>query len=223
MSPFFFGLPKRLNSSMTITKSLDRQPTKFDYASPTQFKFQIQKLPKVEYFTTACNIPGIRLNATVQPTPLADIPLPGDTISFGDLEITFLVDENLENYREIHGWMYGIGFPKARTQFAALVDANKDRFPTTGRDSKATDPGKVKYGAQAIGPIFSDAALNVLTSKNNANIEVRFNDIFPSALSGLNFSQTADDFDSLTATVPFKYKLYEFALKGASNTTNTVT
>ena len=208
---------------MTTTNAYTRQPSKFDYASPTQFKFQITKLPKVEYFTTACNIPGISLNATVQPTPLADIPLPGDTISFNDLEITFLVDENLENYREIQGWMYGIGFPKARTQFAALVDANKDRFPTTGRDSQQTDPGKVKYGAQALGPIFSDATLNVLTSKNNANIEVRFNDIFPSALSGLNFSQTADDIDYLTATVTFKYKLYEFALKSASNTTNTVT
>ena len=85
---------------MTITNTMQRQPTKLDYASPTQFKFQIQKLPKVEYFTTACNIPGISLNATVQPTPLADIPLPGDTISFSDLEITFLVDENLENYRD---------------------------------------------------------------------------------------------------------------------------
>ena len=97
---------------MTTTNAYSRQPTKFDYASPTQFKFQITKLPKVEYFTTACNIPGISLNATVQPTPLADIPLPGDTIIFNDLEITFLVDENLENYREIHGWMYGIGFQK---------------------------------------------------------------------------------------------------------------
>ena len=208
---------------MTITNTMQRQPTKFDYASPTQFKFQIQKLPKVEYFTTACNIPGISLNATVQPTPLADIPLPGDTISFGDLEITFLVDENLENYREIHGWMYGIGFPKARTQFADLVAANKDRFPTEGRDSQATDAGKVKYGAQGLGPIFSDATLNVLTSKNNANIEVRFNNVFPISLSGLNFNQQANDIDYLTATVSFKYKLYEFALKGGSRTTNTVT
>ena len=208
---------------MTITNTMQRQPTKLDYASPTQFKFQIQKLPKVEYFTTACNIPGISLNATVQPTPLADIPLPGDTINFSDLEITFLVDENLENYREIHGWMYGIGFPKARTQFADLVTANKERFPTEGRDSKETDAGKVKYGASPLGPIFSDATLNVLTSKNNANIEVRFNNIFPISLSGLNFNQQADDIDYLSATVSFKYKLYEFALKGASNTTNTVT
>ena len=208
---------------MTITKAIQRQPTKFDYASPTQFKFQLTKLPKVEYFTTACNIPGISLNATVQPTPLADIPLPGDTLTFSDLEITFLVDENLENYREIHGWMYGIGFPKSRTQFAALVEANKDRFPTEGKDSLVTDAGKVKYGAQALGPIFSDATLNVLTSKNNANIEVRFSDVFPTTLSGLNFDQQADDVTYLSATVSFKYKLYEFATKGASRTTNTVT
>ena len=208
---------------MTITKSIQRQPTKFDYASPTQFKFQLQKLPKVEYFTTACNIPGISLNATVQPTPLADIPLPGDTLTFSDLEITFLVDENLENYREIHGWMYGIGFPKSRTQFANLVAANKDRFPTEGKDSQVTDAGKVKYGALPIGPIFSDATLNVLTSKNNANIEVRFSDVFPVSLSGLNFDQQADDVTYLSATVGFKYKLYEFATKGASRTTTTVT
>ena len=208
---------------MTTTNAYSRQPTKFDYASPTQFKFQLQKLPKVEYFTTACNIPGISLSSALQPTPLKDIPLPGDTVEFNDLEITFLVDENLENYREIHGWMYGIGFPKDRKQYSALVDANKDRFPTTGKDSQSTDAGKVKYGAMPIGPIFSDATLNVLTSKNTANIEVRFSDVFPTALSGLNFDQQADDVNYLTATVTFKYKIYEFALKGANRTTNTVT
>ena len=41
---------------MTTLKS--RQPTKLDYASPTQFKFSILKLPKTEYFCTAVNIPG---------------------------------------------------------------------------------------------------------------------------------------------------------------------
>ena len=208
---------------MTTTNAYDRQPTKFDYASPTQFKFQLAKLPKVEYFTTACNIPGISLGTTLQPTPLVDIPLPGDTLTFGDLEITFLVDENLENYREIHGWMYGIGFPKARTQFAELVSANKDRFPTSGKDSLTTDAGKVKYGATPLGPIFSDATLNVLSSKNNTVIEVRFADVFPTSLSGLSFNQQADDVNYLSATVTFKYKIYEFALKSASNTTNTVT
>jgi len=208
---------------MTVTNAYSRQPTKQDYASPTQFKFQITKLPKVEYFCTAANIPGISIPSPAQPTPLADIPLPGETISFEDLSVTFMVDENLENYREIHGWMYGIGFPISRTQFGSLVDANNDRFPTTGKDSLATDPGKTKYGAKPLGPIFSDATLNVLTSKNNANIEVRFSDVFPTALSGLSFDQQADDVNYLSATVTFKYKVFEFATKSASRTTNTVT
>ena len=51
----------RINSIMTVTNSLTRQPTKLDYASPTQFKFSILKLPKVEYFCTSVNIPGITL------------------------------------------------------------------------------------------------------------------------------------------------------------------
>ena len=208
---------------MTVTNAYSRQPTKQDYASPTQFKFQITKLPKVEYFCTAVNIPGISIPSPTQPTPLADIPLPGDTISFEDLSVTFLVDENLENYREIHGWMYGIGFPISRTQFGALVDAGKDRFPTDGKDSLKTDAGKVKYGAKPLGPIFSDATLNVLTSKNNPNIEVRFSDVFPTALTGLDFNQQADDVNYLSATVTFKYKVYEFATKSASRTSNTVT
>ena len=61
-------------------------------------------------------------------------------------------------------------------------------FQTEVEIVKFTDAGKVKYGAQGLGPIFSDATLNVLTSKNNANIEVRFNNVFPTSLSGLNLT-----------------------------------
>ena len=208
---------------MTTTSAYNRQPTKFDYASPTQFKFSIIKLPKVEYFCTAVNIPGIDLGISNQPTPLKDIPIPGDKLTYGDLTMSFLVDENLENYREIHGWLTGIGFPKDHSDYKTLVDANKDRFPTGGSGSGQTDAGKVKYGPSPIGPAYSDATLNVLTSKNNSNIEVRFSDMWPVSLSGLNFNQQATDIDYLSASVTMKYKIYEFAVKGASNTTVTTT
>ena len=198
-----------------------------DYASPTQFKFQILKLPKVEFFTTAVNLPGLSLNSIEQQTPLTDIPVPGTKLSYQDLEITFMVDENLENYREIHGWLTGLCFPRARTQFTEAVRAGKDRFPIQGKDTTLSVPGdgaRLKDGdpATPIGPLFSDATLNILTSKNNANIEVRFSDVFPVTLSALNFNQQANDVDYLQATVSFKYKLYEFALKSAFRTTETV-
>ena len=212
---------------MTTINRNDRQPTKMDYARPTQFKFQILKLPKVEFFTTAVNLPGLSLNSIEQQTPLTDIPVPGTKLTYQDLEITFMVDENLENYREIHGWLTGLGFPRARTQFTEAVRAGKDRFPIQGKDTTLSVPGdgaRLKDGDPAvpIGPLFSDATLNILTSKNNANIEVRFSDVFPVTLSALNFNQQANDVDYLQATVSFKYKLYEFALKSAFRTTETV-
>ena len=208
---------------MTTTNAYDRQPTKFDYASPTQFKFQLAKLPKVEYFTTACNIPGISLGTTLQPTPLADIPLPGDTLSFGDLEITFLVDENLENYREIHGWMTGLGFPKDYSQFRTLQSAGTDRYPTTTNETYSSEIGVTSKNTPDDGGLYSDATLFVLTSKNNSNIEIRFRDVYPISLSGLDYNQQATDVDYLTARVTFQYKIYEFANIGATGTIETTT
>ena len=208
---------------MTVTNTLQRQPTKFDYASPTQFKFQIQKLPKVEYFTTACNIPGISLNATVQPTPLADIPLPGDTISFNDLEITFLVDENLENYREIHGWLTGLGFPRSHEQFETFINAGKDRFPTSNATAKNRDAGRTEDVGFDVGAQYSDATLTILSSKNNPVLEVRFRDLYPTSLSGLSYDQQAGDTSYLTGDVSFSYNIYEFATVGSATTTETTT
>ena len=41
-----------INSIMTTaTSPLSRQPTVTDYSSPTQFRFGINQLPKVEFFT----------------------------------------------------------------------------------------------------------------------------------------------------------------------------
>ena len=206
---------------MTITNAYSRQPTKFDYASPTQFKFQLLKLPKVEYFCTSVNIPGVSLSNVDIATPLKSIPVPGTILNYGDLEMSFLVDENLENYREIHGWLTGLGFPRDHKQAKTLVDAAKDRFPTGGKSDAVTDAGKVTGSPMPLGPVFSDATLNVLTSKNTANIEVRFSDMFPVSLSALNFNQQANDVDYLSASVTMKYKIYEFATKGAGRTAET--
>ena len=206
---------------MTTTSAIQRQPTKFDYASPTQFKFSILKLPKVEYFCTAVNIPGVELGTAEQATPLKVIPTPGTVLTYGDLEMSFLVDENLENYREIHGWLTGLGFPKDRSQFRALLASGADRFPTSSGTNQETDAGKVKHGAGNVGAIYSDATLNILTSKNRSNIEVRFSDVFPVRLTGLDYDQQATDVSYLTASVTFNYKIFEFALKSASRATET--
>ena len=206
---------------MTTTNAYSRQPSKQDYADPTKFKFSIVKLPKVEYFCTQVNLPGIAIADNYsQPTPFRDIPLPGEKLTYEPLSVTFLVDEHLENYQEIHGWLRGLGFPGGHAEFKKLLDGGADRFPTS-KSSTLGDAGRVKFNAPDTGGLFSDATLNILTSKNNPVTEVRFRDCFPISLSSLQYNQQATDTDYLTATVTFEYKIYDFANSNASRTTIT--
>mgnify|MGYP001485989765 FL=1 len=190
----------------TTLNALARQPTELDYADPTKFKFSITKLPKVEFFTTQANIPGINLGESIFPTPFKQVPVMGDDLTFDNLEIEFIVDEKLENYRELHQWLVGIGFPKARTQFSSFRKDESQTFPTVESvKGDVTNPG-TPSGIQAM---FGDATLTVMTSKNNPVMEVRFSDLYPVALGGLAFNQQETDINYLTATATFTYKLYE--------------
>jgi hypothetical protein len=79
-----------------------RQPTKLDLSSPTQFKFGIHQLPKVEFFVTSVTLPTISLGVTRMNTPFKDIPIPGEKLDYGNLNVQFLIDEYLENYITLH-------------------------------------------------------------------------------------------------------------------------
>ncbi len=196
----------------TDTSPLSRQPTVLDYSSPTQFRFMIHQLPKVEFFTTAANIPDISLGELVIPTPYKQIPILGDQLTFGNLLVSFIVDEELANYKTIHDWMVGIGFPKSRQQFidfrrsqSNTPQAGEGGDKSSGRMPDIGDIGK----PIADKAFFSDATLTILTNKNNPVMEVRFQDVFPVSLSGLDYNQNVTDVEYLTATIDFRYKLYE--------------
>tara|TARA_B000000609_G_scaffold140857_1_gene119390 strand:+ start:211 stop:837 length:627 start_codon:yes stop_codon:yes gene_type:complete len=204
---------------MTTINSISRQPTQQDYASPSQFKFSIAKLPKVEFFCTEVNIPGINLGNATQLTTLRDIPLPGTKLEFGDLSLTFLVDEKFDNFEEIYTWLRSLGFPADNTEYANLVEAGRDRFPTQGKELSGVSKFAGREGtAVNVGATLSDATLSILSAKNNVIKEVRFTDIFPTGLSGVGFSTQATDVQYLTSTVNFKYTLYDFAEPGKKST-----
>ena len=188
----------------TAQSPISRQPTKLDYSSPTQFKFSINQLPKVEFFTTAANLPGINLGDAIFPTPYKEIPVMGDTLTYENLAITFIVDEFLENYISMHEWLTAIGFPKNRDQFASFrADTSNSPVERVGQSVDLVKPPTTARG------MFGDATLTLLSNKNNPLVEVRFRDVYPTSLSGLDYSQNAADVDYLTADVTFDYTLYE--------------
>ena len=58
-------------------------------------------------------------------------------------------------------------------------------------------------------PMFSDATLTILSNKNNPLVEVRFEDLYPTTLSALEFTQEETDVTYIKATSEFTYKYYE--------------
>ena len=192
---------------MTTTNVIDRTTTKFDYASPIQFRFKMTKLPLVEFTVQTANIPGISLGSTSFETPLKDIAGVGDKVSYQTLDVSFLVDENLNNYKEIHDWITGLGFPQDHTQFNTLLATGSDRFSGSTASTAAT--GSSTPQPLSEGGIYSDATLTVLNSKNIAKTEIRFQNVFPVSLGSLSYDIKASDVDYLQVSASFNYMYYD--------------
>ena len=191
---------------MTTAQSpLARQPNQLDYASPTQFRFGIQQLPKVEFFTINANLPGIEGASVDLANPFLNIPIMGDKLTYSDLNITFIVDEFLENYQTLHNWLTGYGFPSNRSEFRTHRDVTSN---TPGGGSEP--PVDLVSNVTPDKAMYSDAFLMILSNKNNPILNVNFQNVFPISLSGLDYTQGATDVDYLTADVTFKYQIYKF-------------
>ena len=163
-----------------------------NYLSPVGFKFTLAKEPKVSFFCTSSKIPEISLQTETQNTYLKDIDVPGDKLTYADLYLKFLVDEDLVNYMAIHNWLTGLGFPESAQDYRDLL-SNQDDL------TQPLDPKRA----------FSDGSLYILDSNYNTNAIVKFKDLFPVSLTSLNFDSTQTDVQYFTAEATFKYTIYD--------------
>ena len=182
------------------------QPTVFDYATGTQWRRTFNRIPKTTWFCTAANVPGITLGEASYPTPMADMFITGDKLTFDTLNITFMVDEELQNYRELWDWLVGIGAPKKHSQWRTILDSGDGAvrsFGTPDTDSRT----KTTFDESNL---YSDSTLIVYNSKNTPKVNVHFKNMFPTSLSSLEYSQELTDVDYFKATASFRYLYYEF-------------
>ncbi len=163
-----------------------------NFLSPVGFEFKLGKEPKVSFFCTSARIPELSLQTTVQPTYLKDIDFPGEKLSYGDLSIRFLVDEDLGNYMEIQKWIRGLGYPDRLSEFEEL-EAQAEIF---GRYAKDQDN------------VYSDGTLSILSSNLIPKFQIFFRNLFPYSLSTMTFDATQSDQEYFTADVSFKYTIY---------------
>ena len=168
-------------------------PDSKNFLSPVGFKFLIERVPTVEFFCQTVNIPEISIGSRQIETRVKAYDTPGDKMTFGDLQLTFMINENMDNYYEIYKWLKGLSNPKHEEEFLKYM-------------MKVDEPGRQTNFRKAT----TDARLLVLDSNFNSITSVVFQDLFPVSLSGVRLSADATDIDYVTADVTFKYTLLEF-------------
>lgn len=160
--------------------------TMLNMLSPLNFKFTLKRAPNLNFFVQKINIPGISLPKVDTPNPLIKIPLSGDHLEYDELDVTFKVDENLQNYLEIHNWVRSLGKPAF------------EEYSNLSR--------KAIYSGEGLK---SDIVVTVLTSQKNPNYEFVFKDAFPISVSSISFESTDESVNYIEATARFVYTIFD--------------
>ena len=178
-----------------------------NFLSPIGFQFSIAKMPGVDFFCQAANIPQIACNPASIGSVVNKFYMPGDELDYEPLFIRFLVDENMKNWYQCHDWMRNIATPVSQTEFTY----DRKKLESQWRE---TDENAIK------GDWKSDCSLTVLSSNYRPVAEFIFKDAFPVSLSTLNFDATVPDISFFTAEISLRYDYYDYKIADAAYATD---
>ena len=95
------------------------------------------------------------------------------------MSLQLIVDEDMASYKEMQAWL-------ERTI----------QGQTYGADGREI-------------PIYSDITLLILTSQNNPNISIKYQDCIPTAISSIEFNSTTGDLQYITFDATFRFAKFE--------------
>ncbi len=162
----------------------NQTPTNKSFLSNNKYEFVIDRLPNVTFFIQSVVIPDVSLVGTQVPSPYVSVPIPGNILNYGELTVTYIMDEDMKAWREIYDWMYNLGNPESKNKIGDLTQ-------TLGRRNSVT----------------SDASLLIKSNANNPRVKFTFKDMFPTTLGGLTLS-SAEGQEFITSTISFLYSHY---------------
>ena len=171
-------------------------PTNKSFLHPTAFRLLIPRLPNVEFFCTSVTVPDISFSEAIFATNIGvNAYYPGDKITFMDLSVTYLIDEDMANYKEVYDWMRAItpaNDPQTFKNLTGTTSTSTNAYTGTNSDLEQNE----------------DITLVINTNKNNPNRYIRFYDSFPIALGGFQMNSESTDVAVLTGSVNFRFTYF---------------
>jgi hypothetical protein len=94
---------------------ISEQPTNRNFLSPVGFLLDLEIFDGVDFFCQSASIPEIAMPFSEVQTPYRNVPIVSSGgVSYGDLNVRFIIDEDLKNYLVIHNWIKEYGLAEKR-------------------------------------------------------------------------------------------------------------
>ena len=158
--------------------------TNLNYLQPTGFRILIDRTryPNLEFFAQSVTHPSVTVNAVELPVRrVTSVPLAGDKITNGSLDISVIVDEDMSAYKEMHSWLERI--------------VNEGETTSLDRMTK--------------NPTYADITVSVLSSHNNTKLKIRYLDCVPTDLGTVELASTGGDAAVITFNCTFRFSRFE--------------
>ena len=161
--------------------ALSRYPERINPLLPSYYRFSIARLPNTTYFCQSASLPTVTMSEVIMPTPFMAVKNPSK-LDFDELSITFVIDEDMNNWLEIFNWM------RSSTN---VENYEEFRSPNTH---------------------LSTANLIILNSAKNPKINVTFEGLYPRTLGSVDFTSTMIDPEPFQCTATFAYRNYNIEI-----------
>ena len=175
--------------------AISRTPNNPNFLQPNKFILTFGRTPNVTYFCQSLGVPGLSLSEVPVNNPFLDVYSPGEKAIYDLLNVTFMVDEELKSWLEIHDWI------RAMTKVKDFEEYRK--LPVLNKFSSAQSDIRDKF------PQYSDASLSLLSSSNKEYYRFKFYDVFPTTLSTFVMNSQDSPDSILTADATFRYSYYD--------------
>ena len=175
--------------------ALTRNPTNPNPLQPNKFTLNFSRVPNVQYFCQSVSVPGISLSEIPITNPFVDIYAPGEKAIYDLLNITFIIDEELQGWKEIHDWI------RAMTKVKEFEEYRK--LPQLNKNASARNDIRGEF------PQYSDAAISLFSASNKEYYRFKFYDVFPTTLSTFVMNSQDSPENVLTADATFRYSYYD--------------
>lgn len=166
--------------------------SELSFVNSVNFYMVAERAPQTYFTVVETTLPQVAMGETILPNSLNPnrTPMPGDGIEYSSLDITYLINKDYANYRELLKWMKAAAYPETTDQF-------KNYNAGSGRSDNSYNK------------IYSNMAIVAVDSANRPLVEWRFYNAFPVALDGGAFNAQATDVEYIRATATFRYHYFE--------------